>query len=374
VRQARKISAAIFTILIGFLLIDITYAKSTLKQVVQLPATKRVAECLRILKGKSLPKNLRQQYITLFASDVKSLSSQYGKSILDTQEDLWIEILLEGLTNDPKNQDIVFSLSHLLINSQQYRRAIDVIKPYHEETPGHESTAWLEYCISKTALEDNFTFKAIETIPIIDLHFCVITANPEAQRIATITQFKKEVDILNKTFVTLDNKPIVQFRFKSASMYKTVRDTNSSFLALGDSKEPYSSNSWAKLFNECLDTRIRDPYAINFYIYDSYNPQDGFGDKTCHGKRNSNRPYLLIDWERLDNKIQNPESHEMGHAFGLYHVAVPGAILKTPTNIMCSTEFGFGSGGLRNLGFTEAQSAIIAYHTKRTLKRLEPEK
>jgi hypothetical protein len=64
----------------------------------------------------------------------------------------------------------------------------------------------------------------------------------------------------------------------------------------------------------------------------------------------------------------------MGHAFGLYHVAVPGATFKTPTNIMCSKEFGFGSGGLRNLGFTEAQSAIIAYHTKRSLRRLNQNK
>ena len=107
-RKVKKISVVICTILIGFLLIDITYAKSTLKQVVRLPATKRVADCLRILKDKSLPKNLRQQYITLFASDVKSPSSQYAKSLLDIQEDLLIEILLEGLTNDPKNQDIVF--------------------------------------------------------------------------------------------------------------------------------------------------------------------------------------------------------------------------------------------------------------------------
>ena len=209
-----------------------------------------------------------------------------------------------------------------------------------------------------------------ETIPVIDLHFCVITGNPEAQRKASIAQLKKEVDILNKTLVTIDHKPIVQFRFKSASMYKTVRDINSPFLALGDSEEPYSSNGWAKLFNECHDTRIRDPYAINFYVYDSYNPQDGFRDKNCHGKRNSNQPYVLIDWERLDNRIQNPEPHEMGHAFGLNHVAVPGATLKTPTNIMCSTEFGFSSGGLRNLGFTEAQSAIIAYHAKRTFKAI----
>jgi len=41
-----------------------------------------------------------------------------------------------------------------------------------------------------------------------------------------------------------------------------------------------------------------------------------------------------------------------------------------PTNIMCSTHFGFGSGGERTIGFTEAQAALIRYHTQRTLARL----
>ncbi|MCK4960773.1 MAG: metalloprotease, partial [Planctomycetes bacterium] len=86
--------------------------------------------------------------------------------------------------------------------------------------------------------------------------------------------------------------------------------------------------------------------------------------------RNSNWPYVLIDWERLNKNVQNPEAHEMGHAFGLGHVAVPGATMQTPTNIMASTEHGFGSGGTRNLGFTESQAAIILYHAKRTLSRL----
>ncbi len=79
---------------------------------------------------------------------------------------------------------------------------------------------------------------------------------------------------------------------------------------------------------------------------------------------------LLIDWARLNNRGQNPGAHEMGHAFGLEHVGVPGATMATETNIMSSVGEGFGSGGKRNLGFTEAQAAVILHHAKRTYQRL----
>ena len=86
--------------------------------------------------------------------------------------------------------------------------------------------------------------------------------------------------------------------------------------------------------------------------------------------RNSNRPYVLIDWERLGGNIQNAEVHEMGHAFGLGHVGVPGAQGDTSTNIMASAGEGFGSGGIRDLGFSESQAALILYHAERTHGRL----
>jgi len=79
---------------------------------------------------------------------------------------------------------------------------------------------------------------------------------------------------------------------------------------------------------------------------------------------------VLIDWARLNNQGQNPEAHEMGHAFGLGHVGVPGASMRNETNVMASVGEGFGSGGTRNLGFTEAQSALVRYHAQRTCQRL----
>jgi hypothetical protein len=138
-----------------------------------------------------------------------------------------------------------------------------------------------------------------------------------------------------------------------------------------DLRAPHDGNRFQELFNNCNDLKVRDPHAINFFIYDSYSKEDGYNDGTCHGRRNSNRPYILIDWARMVTRAQNPIIHEMGHAFGLGHVGVIGATMNDNTNIMGSKEFGFGSGGNRKLGFTEAQQAIIYYHAKRTMDRLK---
>ena len=79
---------------------------------------------------------------------------------------------------------------------------------------------------------------------------------------------------------------------------------------------------------------------------------------------------MLIDLQRWGSNLQNAEPHEMGHAFGLCHVGIPGATGQTSTNIMASVSEDFGSGGQRDLGFSESQAAAILYHAQRTYVRL----
>jgi len=96
----------------------------------------------------------------------------------------------------------------------------------------------------------------------------------------------------------------------------------------------------------------------------------GFKDATGHGRRNSGRPFVFLDWQRLNHGDQAAEEHEMGHAFGLEHICVPGATRQTPTNIMASADCGKGSGGLRNLGFNEQQTATILRYGQQIRDRL----
>jgi len=335
-----------------------------------LTKTQQLNIYIEALKEGSLPHPDCLNFIRKFARLAIDLSPYYGNSTVPIEEELWISFLREGWSSDKYDQDIVFALTQLLINQKKYRQALIFIEPFHKRNrENHLASAWHEWAksggpqFSDMVAFDRYAF---------DIYFCTITKNPKAHRIATLNQLRKEIDILNEGFRTLYGKGIVRFRFKDASFYNEVKDSrNCQFVSLGDSKAPYNSDRYAELFNECNDPKVRDPHAINFFIYDSYSSEDGYNDGTCHGKRNSNRPYILIDWERMVTREQNPTIHEMGHAFGLGHVGVIGATFNDKTNIMGSKACGFGSGGNRKLGFTEAQQAIIYYHAQRTRDRLK---
>ncbi|MCU4379586.1 hypothetical protein [Acinetobacter haemolyticus] len=194
-----------------------------------------------------------------------------------------------------------------------------------------------------------------------DIHFVVITPNPLAHSTVKLEQLKKEVDILNTYFVKEDRSPIIKFNFKSASFYEEIKESHCTFVALHQGQRIYNSEIWAKHFNQCNDPKVRDPKAINFYVFDSFTLKQGFKNRDGHGKRNGNRPFLLLDWERLNHNVQAPEEHEMGHAFGLSHVCSLGATPNSSTNIMSSSCVG-GSTGKRDIGFNEAQVKQIMHY------------
>jgi hypothetical protein len=236
-----------------------------------------------------------------------------------------------------------------------------------------QSTGWIAFATLLVAtLLGDARAQGHDPLPVFDIHFVVITMNPDAHRVGSVDQLRREVDILNARFITDGGKPLVTFRFKSAVAYQQARDSACDFAKLGDQRHALDTELATRRFNACDDARIRDPHAINFYVYDAYSAAAGFNDTTGHGRRNSDRPFLLLDWQRLNHNGQAPEEHEMGHAFGLGHVCAPGATRGTSTNIMASADCGRGSGGMRDLGFTGEQAATILKNAGRIAQRLRP--
>ncbi len=201
--------------------------------------------------------------------------------------------------------------------------------------------------------------RAEDALPF-DVNLVVLSKRPEALQRATPEQLKREVEILNTYFVAANGERPAKFRLKGYSYAHELGDSScQNLLAMGDRSDEYDHVRFKEYYDGCRDSRVVDPRAINFYVYDSYRADKGFADNTSHGHYHGGRPFIVIDWERLDHRIQSPEEHEMGHAFGLGHVCEVGATLKTSTNIMASHDCGKGSGGRRDKGFDERQMGII---------------
>ncbi len=296
-----------------------------------------------------------------FAQHAKVVSPLYQKSRTRWNPAPWLSILREGWEADQTNLNVGLAYCGLLIDLKRATQAKDVAEQLLRRNKSHHSpNAWVRH----------LTMSAPARILDFELHFCMLTRNPLAHRALAEGQCKTLCDELNSKFRTLDQKAVANFRFKGFTPHSRISGSDSAFIEVGDSTAKYDSDGIAKLFNSCSDDLIRDRTCINVYIFDAHSKSKGFRDVTSHGKRNSNRPYVLLDWERLGAKSQNAITHEMGHAFGLDHVGVPNASISTSTNIMASAAEGFGSGGRRDLGFTPSQTAIVRYHAVRTYSRL----
>lgn len=194
--------------------------------------------------------------------------------------------------------------------------------------------------------------------PVVPVTFVFTTNNPSAARFDNLAQMRKEVGILNKYY--LDDQGNKIFNFK-LNRYISYQDFSKLHCQLGNEinqPRPISIGSMPASVNACFPKRTTSKEVIVF-IYDAYSKKLEFNDITSRTFRNNGKPFILLDWNRLNYNIQAGSIHEMGHAFGLKHVCAPNATKTTPTNIMASAECKLGSGGLRNLGFTPSQLQTI---------------
>ncbi|EXC51951.1 metalloprotease [Acinetobacter baumannii] len=194
--------------------------------------------------------------------------------------------------------------------------------------------------------------------PVVPVTFVFTTNNPSAAQFDNFTQMRKEISILNKYYLDDQGKKIFNFKLNRYIPYEEFSKLHCDLKQQINQPYPISTETIPASVNTCFPKRTASKEVIIF-IYDAYSTKWKFKDVTSRAFRNNGKPFILLDWNRLNYNIQAGSVHEMGHVFGLKHVCAPKATKRTPTNIMTSAECKLGSGGLRNLGFTSAQLQTI---------------
>ncbi|MDC4879085.1 metalloprotease [Acinetobacter baumannii] len=194
--------------------------------------------------------------------------------------------------------------------------------------------------------------------PVVPVTFVFTTNNPSAAQFDNFTQMRKEISILNKYYLDDQGKKIFNFKLNRYIPYKEFSKLHCDLKQQINQPYPISTETIPASVNTCFPKRTASKEVI-VLIYDAYSTKWKFKDVTSRAFRNNGKPFILLDWNRLNYNIQAGSVHEMGHVFGLKHVCAPKATKRTPTNIMTSAECKLGSGGLRNLGFTPVQLQTI---------------
>lgn len=198
-------------------------------------------------------------------------------------------------------------------------------------------------------------------LPTVKVNFVFATNHVEAQKFDHLDQMKKELDILNRYFVSETNQPIFKFELNQYIPYQKFKQLKCNLSKVLESPKAIERSVLIENFQQCFPSKTKKP-EVYVFIFDGYNPKLGFKAADSWGFHNGGRPLVLLDWERLNYRVQAALPHEMGHAFGLRHVCIKGAKLKDATNLMASKGGCDGSGGQRNIGFNDQQLKIIQEH------------
>jgi len=232
-------------------------------------------------------------------------------------------------------------------------------------------------CESSTFFKFNSCMSYDHTFPI---HFVILTNRLSGSESTIERLMQTQIDTLNRYFTVEDasipgdnRRRIISFSYRSTTHYSDA-------FAIGGDLVDFAApdfvfedrGDFRDLFNAETNPELKDTEAINIYIVDAQ------ATTNSSARNNNNRPYILLDYARIDGSASRVavQEHEMGHCFVLDHVCNPAGKNASNTNIMatggsyqdngdCRFRGGTssvdcpGSGGRRNIGFDNCQSTTI---------------
>ncbi len=253
----------------------------------------------------------------------------------------------------------------------QFRNCFTDYSDNHAACNGNES------CESQAAE----TFRScIGNRFIFPIHFVIMTDQLTGSDASIEGLMRDQIDTLNRYFTEEDSafppdnrRRIVTFSYKSTTFYQEALNMGGATVDFLTPNFDFDDrHDFQSLFNAENRSRLRDPNAINIYIVDAQNTSNS------HAKNNSNRPYIFLDYARINGDANRVgvQEHEMGHCFLLDHECIPSASSSSSTNFMASagdyqdnadcmwtggvsTVDCSESGGTRDLGLDACQTQVV---------------
>ncbi|MDA4982651.1 metalloprotease, partial [Acinetobacter baumannii] len=139
--------------------------------------------------------------------------------------------------------------------------------------------------------------------PVVPVTFVFTTNNPSAAQFDNFTQMRKEISILNKYYLDDQGKKIFNFKLNRYIPYKEFSKLHCDLKQQINQPYPISTETIPASVNTCFPKRTASKEVIVF-IYDAYSTKWKFKDVTSRAFRNNGKPFILLDWNRLNYNIQ----------------------------------------------------------------------
>lgn len=210
--------------------------------------------------------------------------------------------------------------------------------------------------------------------PELDVHVTIMTdklqgasgeagADGKQRRPEKIRErWQSHVDRLNEEFRAESGEQLVRFRLSSVTLHGEARNSKCAAVQLAA-----QGGDFSKAVARCEDSMIRQPGAVNIYVYAPQTAEGQPHRMVSRGGHNNEGPFALIHWRQYHDF--NTVWHELGHAFGLPHVCSSPRPEGTHWNIMATPDTCKQSKEIvHGFHFNEKQARTVTIHTEKFLK------